>query len=187
MQNESDETGTTITDGLMAITQAKQRTSGTKSKLMVTPDMLTNGELIAAAISFALSGADLEAQAKLHWPWRSEGAPYTRLDNSIDNLAKAGALLASEIDRQLKGGVVQAHNWPVFEKTDSPAPKGDFDEVFEILRRGIKPSSVPGVVRYAVQKELDAKQAELAKLQQEVAQLSSFLRAATPQDKVVNE
>ena len=186
MQNESEETGTTLTDGLAAITAAKHRTSGTKSKLMVTPDMLTNGELIAAAISFALSAAEMEADAKEYWPWRSEGAPYTRLESPVENLAKAGALLASEIDRVLKGGDILPRTWPVFHKTDTGAEgshtgrKDDFDAVFESIRKGIKPSSVPNIVREAVQRELELKSSEVAILQQQVSDLRSFLKAATP-------
>ena len=55
-------------------------------------DEHTNGELVAAAVAYAL-------RASILWPWPSDfWKPTTR----IRDLTKAGALIAAEIDRLLR-------------------------------------------------------------------------------------
>lgn len=60
-------------------------------------DKYTNGELAYAAASYILRGRGL-GQIPMYWPWSDDKWNPTPRDHRIE-LAKAGALIAFEIDR----------------------------------------------------------------------------------------
>jgi hypothetical protein len=77
-----------------------------------------NSELLAAAICYAVDCDPLnldpttdQTLARYMWPWAKESWKPSR--DAIRNLAKAGALIAAEIDR------LQAHALSAFDQEDA--------------------------------------------------------------------
>jgi hypothetical protein len=63
-------------------------------------DTHVDGELVRAAICYAEAGSGFNLEIEQFWPW--EMASWKPGPDCIRNLAKAGALIAAEIDRQLR-------------------------------------------------------------------------------------
>jgi len=78
--------------GAELITQERRRQIDVKGRTVEHDDHHRDGELLAAALVYA----DPSVSA-MEWPW--EVPPWSRGDDRIRDLTKAGALIAAEIDR----------------------------------------------------------------------------------------
>lgn len=61
-----------------------------------------HGQLVSAAIAYALTDRDPLLKRERFWPWEDGWKPTP--DDRIRELTKAGALIAAEIDRLLRRG-----------------------------------------------------------------------------------
>lgn len=100
--------------GIEIITEERQRHFSVEGWTIERDQRYSNGELADAAICYAMDPKDREKYFKdlffRFWPWSRHWWKPTP-DNRIRELAKAGALIASEIDR--------LQNLPKFELKDA--------------------------------------------------------------------
>ena len=97
-----------VSDGLDAIFHERIRQVTQEGWTAENDDRHINGELRDAAIAYAMVCDDRAGEQAMEnvWPWESEW--WKPVDDPIRNLAKAGALIAAEIDRlsrRKEGGV----------------------------------------------------------------------------------
>lgn len=91
--------------GIELIAEERRRQIEVEGWTKASDSRYTNGELAAAAISYACP-SDLRSckvirngnKLPLYWPWDEKWWKPTP-DNRIKELSKAGALIAAEIDR----------------------------------------------------------------------------------------
>jgi hypothetical protein len=87
-----------MTGGVLRIAAARQRQIEEKGYTPERDRLYVHQELLAAAICYAHNCGQFKGGAPRNWPWRAEYWKPTPGD-AINDLAKAGALIAAEIDR----------------------------------------------------------------------------------------
>ena len=93
----------TDTNGAGLIFQERQRQISEEGYTFESDDRWVHGELYIAAECYAC--LDDNDEAPELWPWDKR---YWKPKDRVSNLVRAGALLAAEIDRLLRGGVTDA-------------------------------------------------------------------------------
>ena len=98
--------GRRLTDGTRRIIAERRHQIDDEMRSIQSDSQYIHGELTSAAISYAMTAADLVINSdivpefddiKAHWPWGEQW--YKPSSDPIRNLEKAGGLIAAEIDR----------------------------------------------------------------------------------------
>lgn len=91
--------------GIQLIAAERERQVKVELWSPATDDLYANEELACAAICYAISPKDRGGEIPYLWPWDPHwwkpGLEESVLGR-VQELAKAGALIAAEIDRQLR-------------------------------------------------------------------------------------